>query len=60
MKNGIIDIVFRANFRSRILNEKKNVDLEIQNEILLSNFKNSHYKPLISNLCSFLIVNQII
>ena len=50
MKKGIIDDVLETNFETIILDEKKNFNFENQIDQLLSNFKNSHFKSLISNL----------
>jgi len=48
MIKGINDEVLKTNFKRSILDENKNVNIENQIEQLLSNFKYSHFKSLIS------------
>jgi hypothetical protein len=48
MKKENIDYVFNTNFKRRILDENKNVNIENQIDQLLSNFEISHFKSLIS------------
>jgi len=47
------DYVLNTNFNKIILDENKNVNIENKNEQLLSIFKYSHYKPLLSFLLNF-------
>jgi len=50
MKKRNIDYVLETNFGRRILDKKKNVNIENKNDQLLSISKYLHSKPLISNL----------